>query len=148
MFGKCLEAKVKLQKKMRTYLRMLTSPPETDQEQRRERQRLWPPNPIRISTFAINSQFSVVGSTQSGKRILSSRFWNTAVSCLSIIRIYGTAIDGKNATKSWKCLGKKMTFERRLLDMSENLCQINTRYNNIIILDVLMAEATDSPVVS
>ena len=30
--------------------------------------------------------------------------------------------------------------------MSENLCEINPRYNNIIILDDLMAEATDSPV--
>ena len=30
--------------------------------------------------------------------------------------------------------------------MSENLCEINPRYNNIIILDDLMAEATDNPV--
>ena len=33
-------------------------------------------------------------------------------------------------------------------ELSEDLCEINPRYNNIIILDDLMAEATDSPVVS
>ena len=32
--------------------------------------------------------------------------------------------------------------------LSEDLCEINARYNKIIILDDLMAEATDSPVVS
>ena len=33
-------------------------------------------------------------------------------------------------------------------ELSEDLCEINTRYNNNIILDDLMAEATDSSVVS
>ena len=33
-------------------------------------------------------------------------------------------------------------------ELSEDLCEINARYNNIIILDDLMAEATDRPVVS
>ena len=33
-------------------------------------------------------------------------------------------------------------------ELSEDLCEINPRHNNIIILDDLMAEATDSPVVS
>ena len=33
-------------------------------------------------------------------------------------------------------------------ELSEDLCEINPRYNKIIILDDLMAEATDSPVVS
>ena len=32
--------------------------------------------------------------------------------------------------------------------LSEDLCEINSRYKNIIILDNLMAEATDSRVVS
>ena len=32
--------------------------------------------------------------------------------------------------------------------LSEDLCEINARYNNIIILDYLMAEATDISVVS
>ena len=35
-----------------------------------------------------------------------------------------------------------------MTELSEDLCEINARYNNIIILDDLMAEATDSPVVS
>ena len=43
---------------------------------------------------------------------------------------------------------KKHRFERGMPKLSENLCEINARYNNIIILDDLMAEATDSPVVS
>ena len=41
-----------------------------------------------------------------------------------------------------------MRFERGVPKLSEDLCEINPRYNNIIILDDLMAEATDSPVVS
>ena len=47
-----------------------------------------------------------------------------------------------------RSLGKSIRFEFGLHDLSENLCEINPRYNNIIILDDLMAEATDSPVVS
>ena len=45
-------------------------------------------------------------------------------------------------------LGKSIRFERGVPELSENLSEINARYNNIIILDDLMAEATDSPVVS
>ena len=44
--------------------------------------------------------------------------------------------------------GKSIRFERGVPELSENLCEINPRHNNIIILDDLMAEATDSPVVS
>ena len=47
-----------------------------------------------------------------------------------------------------KSLGKSILFERGLPELSEDLCEINARYNNIIILHDLMAEATDSPVVS
>jgi hypothetical protein len=48
-----------------------------------------------------------------------------------------------------KSLGKSIRFERGLPELSEDLSEINTpRYNNIIILDDLMAEATDSPVVA
>ena len=47
-----------------------------------------------------------------------------------------------------KSLGKSILFERGVPEQSEDLCEINARYNNIIILDDLMAEATDSPVVS
>ena len=45
-------------------------------------------------------------------------------------------------------LGKSIRFERGVPELSEDLCEINARYNNIIIPDDLMAEATDSPVVS
>ena len=47
-----------------------------------------------------------------------------------------------------KSLGKSIRFERGEPKLSEDLCEINARYNNIIILDDLMAEAADSPVVS
>ena len=44
-------------------------------------------------------------------------------------------------------LGKSIRFERGVAELSENLCEINSRYNTIIILGDLMAEAADSPVV-
>ena len=47
-----------------------------------------------------------------------------------------------------KSLGKSIRFERGVPELSEDRCEINARYNSIIILDDLMAEATDSPVVS
>ena len=40
-------------------------------------------------------------------------------------------------------LGKSILFERGVPELSEDLCEINARYNNIIILDDLMAEASD-----
>ena len=46
-----------------------------------------------------------------------------------------------------KSLGKSIRFERGVPELSEDLCEINLRYNNIIILDDSMAGATDSPVV-
>ena len=45
-------------------------------------------------------------------------------------------------------LGKSIRFERGVPELSEDLCEFNARCNSIIILDDLMAEATDSPVVS
>ena len=46
-----------------------------------------------------------------------------------------------------KSLGKSIRFERGVPELSEDLCEINPHYNNIITLDDLMVEATDSPVV-
>ena len=46
-----------------------------------------------------------------------------------------------------KSLGKSTRFERIVPELSEDLCEMNARYNNIIILDDLMAEAKDSSVV-
>ena len=45
-------------------------------------------------------------------------------------------------------LGKSIRFERGVPELSENLCEINPRYNNIIIPDDSTAETTDSAVVS
>ena len=47
-----------------------------------------------------------------------------------------------------KSLGKSIRFKRGVPERSEDLCEINPRYNNVLILDYLMAEATESPVVS
>ena len=45
-------------------------------------------------------------------------------------------------------LGKSIRFKRGVPELSENLGEINSRYNNINILDNLMGGATDSTVVS
>ena len=47
-----------------------------------------------------------------------------------------------------KSLEKSIRFERGVPELSEDLCEINPRYNNTILDNLLMAEATDSPVVS
>ena len=47
-----------------------------------------------------------------------------------------------------KSLGISVRFERGVPELSEDLCEINRHYNNNIILNDLMAEATDSHVVS
>ena len=47
-----------------------------------------------------------------------------------------------------KSLEKSIRFESGVPELSEDLREINPRYNNIIIPDDLIAEATDSPVVS
>ena len=47
-----------------------------------------------------------------------------------------------------KSLGKSIRFKRGVPERSEDLCEINPRYNNVLMLNYLMAEATDSPVVS
>ena len=49
---------------------------------------------------------------------------------------------------SKKFLGKGIRFERGVPELSKNMNEINPRYKNISILNDLMAEATDSPVVS
>ena len=47
-----------------------------------------------------------------------------------------------------KSLGKSIRFERDVPELSEDLCEINARYNNIINLYDLVPEARNSPVVS
>ena len=107
--------------------------PQKDQEQQRVRH-LWQPNPVRNSTSAINSHLWVLHKV--GKRILFNRFWKTIVSCTKSKKVFAFFV------------GKSIRFERGVPKLSEDLCEINPRYNNIIVLDDLMAEATDSPVVS
>ena len=76
--------------------------PQRDQKQRDERPRLWPQNPARNSTFAINSHFWLWVPHKAGKHILSNKFWETIVSCMKSKRVlaFCTTINGKNVTKS------------------------------------------------
>ena len=104
--------------------------------------------------FNFHHKFSllVVGPTQSGKtyfvqQILeNNRIVYEEQKSTRIFWYYNQWQECYEKLK--KSLGKSIRFERGVPELSEDLCEINARYNNIIILDDLMAEATDSPVVS
>ena len=100
----------------------------------------------------ILSSLLVVGPTQSGKtyfvqQILeNNRIVYEEQKSIRISWYYNQWQECYEELK--KSLGKSIRFERGVPELSEDLCEINPRYNKIIILDDLMAEATDSPVVS
>ena len=104
--------------------------------------------------FNFRHKFSllVVGPTQSGKtyfvqQILENkRIVYEEQKSIRILWYYNQWQECYEKLK--KSLGKSILFERGVPELSEDLCEVNARYNNIIILDDLMAEATDSPVVS
>ena len=104
--------------------------------------------------FSFRHKFSllVVGPTQSGKtyfvqQILeNNRIVYEEQKSIRIFWYYNQWQECYEKLK--KSLGKSIRFERGVPELSEDLCEINARYNNIIILDDLMAEATDSPGVS
>ena len=104
--------------------------------------------------FNFRHKFSllVVGPTQSGKtyfvqQILeNNRIVYEEQKSIRIFWYYNQWQECYEKLK--KFLGKSIRFERGVPKLSEDLCEINARYNNIIILDDLMVEATDSPVVS
>ena len=93
----------------------------------------------------------VVGPTQSGKtyfvqQILKhNRIVYEEQKSICIFWYYNQWQECYEKLK--KSLGKSIRFERGVPELSDDLCEINARYN-IIIIDDLMAEATDSPVVS
>ena len=103
--------------------------------------------------FNFRHKFSllVVGPTQSGKtyfvqQILKhNRIVYEEQKSIRIFWYYNQWQECYEKLK--KSLGKSIRFERGVPELSEDLCEINARYNNIIILDDFMAEATDSPVV-
>ena len=81
---------------------------------------------------------------------LFNKFLNTTVYCLEqksirIIWYYNQLEECYEDLK--KSLGKSIPFQRGVPELSENLDEVNFSYNNVIFLDDLMAEATDSPVV-
>ena len=104
--------------------------------------------------FNFRHKFSllVVGPTQSGKtyfvqQILeNSRIVYEEQKSIRIFWYYNQWQECYEKLKT--SLGKSIRFERGVPELSEDLCEVNPRYNNIIILEDLMAEATDSPVVS
>ena len=104
--------------------------------------------------FYFRHKFSllVVGPTQSGKTYFVqqiSEHNRIVYKEQKSIRIFWCYNQWQECYEDLKkSLGKSIRFERGVPELSEDLCEINPRYNNIIILDDLMAEATDSPVVS
>ena len=104
--------------------------------------------------FNFRHKFSllVVGPTQSGKTYFVQQILeNNRIMYeeQKSIRIFWYCNQCQECyEKLKKSLGKSILFERGVPELSEDLCEINARYNNITILDDLMAEATDSPVVS
>ena len=96
--------------------------------------------------FNFRHKFSllVVGPTQSGKtyfvqQILeNNRIVYEKQSSIRIFWYYNQWQECYEKLK--KSLGKSIRFERGVPKLSEDLCEINARYNNIIILDDLMAE--------
>ena len=103
--------------------------------------------------FNFRHKFSllVVGPTQSGKtyfvqQILeNNRIVYEEQKSIRIFWYYNQWQECYEKLK--KSLGKSIRFERGVPELSEDLCEIIARYNNII-LDDLMSEPTDSPVVS
>ena len=104
--------------------------------------------------FNFRHKFSllVVGPTQSGKtyfaqRILKhNRIMYEEQKSIRTFWYYNQWQECYEKLK--KCLGKNIRFERGVYNGIINGVYNGTRYNDIIILDDLMAEATDSPVVS
>ena len=125
--------------------------PQKHQEQQRVRH-LWQPNPVRNSTSAINSHFwfwilHKVEKTYFVQQILKHN--RIVYEQQKSIRIFWYYNQWQECYEELKTsLEKSIRFERGVPELSENLSEINAPYNNIIILDDLMAEATDSPMVS
>ena len=102
--------------------------------------------------FCHKFPFLVVGPTQSGKTYFAQQILKhnrIVYEKQKSIRIFWCYNQWQECYEELKTsLGKSIRFERGVPELSEDLCEINARHNNIIILDDLMAEATDSPVVS
>ena len=104
--------------------------------------------------FNFRHKFSllVVGPTQSGKTYFVQpilKHNRIVYKEQKRIRIFWYHSQWQECYETLKTsLGKSIRFERGVPELCEDLCEINARYNNIITLDDLMAEAADSPVVS
>ena len=91
--------------------------------------------------FYFRNKFSLllVGPTQSGKTYfvqLMLEHNRIAYEEQKSIRIFWYDNQWQECYEDLKMfLGKNIRFERGVPDLSENLCEISPRYNNIIILD-------------
>ena len=111
-------------------------------------------NAIPYAEFKFRHKFSllVVGPTQCGKtyfvqQILeSNRIMYEETKPVRVFWFYNQWQERYSVLQ--ESLGKRILFERGLPDVSDDLHEINPKYNNIIVMDDLMAEATDSPLVA
>ena len=104
--------------------------------------------------FTFNHMFSmlVVGPTQSGKtyfveQLLTKNCVNYPNKKPKHITWYYNQWQSRY-DKLQSLLGKEIQFMRGLPDMSEDLREINPKFNNILVFDDLMSQAIDSPVLS
>ena len=104
--------------------------------------------------FKFNHMFSmlVVGPTQCGKTYFVQQLLTK--NCIQypsekstqIYWFYNQWQPRYDALK--RALKKKIQFTQGLPDLSEDLKEINSEYNNILVFDDLMSQAIDSPVLS
>ena len=104
--------------------------------------------------FSFRHKFSllVVGPSQSGKTHFVQQLLETDRIVYEKNRrrkiIWYYSQWQKKYDELRKSLGHEISFIRGLPEFSEDLREIETKFNNIIVLDDLMAEAIQSPVVS
>ena len=104
--------------------------------------------------FKFHHMFSmlVVGPTQCGKTYFVQRvLTKNCIECPSekptqIYWFYNQWQPRYYALK--RALKRRILFTQGLPDLSEDLHEINPEYNNILVFDDLMSQATDSPVLS
>lgn len=107
---------------------------------------------IMISSFIIPFQWWWLVPLNAGKLTFSNNCWPNLVSNTlrgsrkRLFWFYNQWQCGYQELKS--CLGNVTTFCEGIPQFSEDLREINPKYNNLLVFDDLMREAVDSPVLS
>ena len=134
-----------------TMKRYLTSAAATPCKRRKENTTLIA-EPYPDFNFRHKFSLLVVGPTQSGKtyfvqQILEKdRILYGSTKKRRILWYYTQWQDGYETIK--KLFKEEISFTQGLPNFSEDLREIDPNFNNLIILDDLMSEAIDSPIVS